>query len=229
VQLTPYVFQSSKYGIDIEIASTTKFISGGATSVGGAIMIYESNKWEHIPKLKPEFDKFGKKALIKKLSKEVYRNMGCCLSPNNAYLQLLGLETITLRIDKICESTLQIANYLKNHQKIQKLLYTSLKDSEYYQLSVKLFGSKSGPLINLELRSKKECYAFMNALKMIRRGTNFCDNKSMIIHPFSTIYCEFENHEKETMKVNDRMIRLSIGLEDIEDIKEDLEQALKVI
>jgi len=227
--LTPYVFQSNQYGIDVEIASTTKFISGGSTSVGGAIMTYNSNKWQYIPKLKDSFDKFGEHALNKKLTKEVYRNLGSCLSPNNAYLQLLGLETITLRIDKICENTMQVAKYLSENSKLEKLNYTSLENSEYYNFAKEFFGLKSGPLINLELKSKKDCYNFMDALKMIRRGTNFCDNKSMIIHPHSTIYCEFTELEKLSMKVNDRMIRLSVGLEDVEDILEDIDQASKKI
>ncbi len=227
--LTPYIFESSKYGIDVEIASTTKFISGGATSVGGAIMTYNSDKWQHIPKLKEMFDKFGKLALNKKLTKEVYRNMGCCLSPNNAYLQLLGLETITLRIDKICENTLQVAKYLDVHPKVEQIIYTSLEKSKYYDLAKEFFGLKSGPLINMELKSKSDCYAFMDALKMVRRGTNFCDNKSMIIHPHSTIYCEFIESDKAAMLVNDKMLRLSVGLEDAEDILEDIEQALSKI
>jgi O-acetylhomoserine (thiol)-lyase len=227
--LTPYIFKCADYGVDIEIASTTKFISGGATSIGGAVMIHNSNKWSSIPKLAPEFEKYGNQAMIKKLAREVYRNIGCCLSPNNAYLQLLGLETITLRIDRICDNALQIANYLQNHTKIEKLDYPSLESSNYYPLAKELFGLKSGPLINIELKSKSDCYRFMDRLKMIRRGTNFCDNKSMIIHPHSTIYCEFSEAEKEEMLVNSRMIRFSVGLEDVNDIIDDLEQALTII
>jgi len=227
--LTPYIFQSTKYGIDVEIASTTKFISGGATSIGGAIMTFNSDKWQYIPKLKPELEKFGKQALNKKLSKEVYRNMGCCMSPNNAYLQLLGLETLTLRIDKICETTLEVAKYLDVHPKVEKVVYTSLENSSYYAIAKELFELKSGPLINMELKSKKDCFTFMDNLKMIRRGTNFCDNKSMIIHPFSTIYCEFIEEDRLSMNVNDRMIRFSVGLEDFEDIIDDVEQALQKI
>jgi len=224
--LTPYIFQSAKYKIDIEILSTTKFISGGATSVGGAIFMFESNKWDSVPKLKTEFEKSGNNAFWVKLSKEVYRNLGSCLSPNNAYLQLLGLETITIRIDKICQNALTVAKWLEKHDKVPTVNYSSLEKSSYYNLANKYFSLKSGCLIRMELNNKNDCFTFMNSLKMIRRGTNFCDNKTMVIHPSSTIFCDFTDIDKEKMDVNEGQLRLGIGLEDVEDIIDDIEQAL---
>jgi O-acetylhomoserine (thiol)-lyase len=225
--LTPYIFQSKKYDIDVEVLSNTKFISGGATSIGGTVLTYKSDKWKHVPKLKAELEKYGNEAFSKKLGKEIFRNFGGCLSPNNAYLQLLGLETIALRIDKISDNALKTARFLETNAKIKKVDYTSLESSEYYQLANHLFDGKSGSLINFELESEKACFKFINSLNMIRRGTNFCDNKSMIIHPASTIYCENSEENKKQMKINDRMIRLSVGLEDIADIFEDIRQALE--
>ncbi len=225
--LTPYIFQSKKYDIDVEVLSNTKFISGGATSVGGTVLTYKSDKWKYIPKLKTEFEKYGNEAFSKKLGKEIFRNFGGCLSPNNAYLQLLGLETIALRIDKISDNTLKTAKFLEANAKVGKVYCTSLESSEYYQLANTLFNGKSGSLINFELKSENACFQFINSLKMIRRGTNFCDNKSMIIHPSSTIYCENTEDDKKLMKINDRMIRLSVGLEDIDDILQDIQQALE--
>ena len=225
--LTPYILQCKNYKVDIEVFSTTKFISGGATSIGGAILTYPSEKWSSIPKLQPEFASFGKIAFYKKLFKEIYRNMGGCLSPNSAYLQLLGLETLTLRIDKISDNALKTAHYLKTQQKVRNVNYAMLPNSPYHALASSILNGKAGCLIGFELESKEQCFLFMNALKMIRRGTNFCDNKSMVIHPSTTIYCDFSAEEKKQMKISDGLIRLAVGLEDISDIIADIEIGLK--
>ncbi len=224
--LTPYIFKSYNYGVDVEVLSTTKFISGGATSVGGAIFTYESDKWENIPKLEENYKVYGKEALHKKLTKEIYRNLGCCLSPQSAFLQLLGLETLTLRIDKICANTEIVANWLLVQDKIKKVEYSSLKTSGYHDLANKYFNQKAGCLISLTLKNKKHCFDFMDNLKIIKRGTNFCDNKSMIIHPSSTIYCDFMEDVKKSFKIFDNMLRLGVGLEDIDDLINDIKQSL---
>lgn len=227
--LTPYLFQTANYKIDIELFSNTKFISGGATSIGGSIQIFKSNKWRHNPKLQTDYEKYGSRAFFKRLYKEIYRNIGACLSPHSAWLQLLGLETLPLRVDKTNENALQVANHLKGHKKIVKIHYLSLPSSPYYELTRKYFNGTGGCLINLDLGKKQRCYDFMDALKMIRRGTNFCDNKSMIIHPSSTIYWDFDETEKKEMKIGPGMLRLSIGIEHIQDIINDLDQALEKI
>lgn len=227
--LTPYLFQAKKYKIDIEIFSNTKFISGGATSIGGTIQIFTSKKWKHVPKLQKEVEQFGNKAFYKRLHREIYRNIGACLSPHSAWLQLLGLETLALRVDKTNENAWAVAQHLENHKKVSKVHYLSLPSSPYYSATKKYFNGEGGCLLNLNLENKQRCYDFMNALKMIRRGTNFCDNKSMIIHPSSTIYWSVEKKEKDEMKIDDGMLRLSIGIEHAQDIIDDLNQALKNI
>ncbi|ASB47792.1 PLP-dependent transferase [Alkalitalea saponilacus] len=224
--LTPYIFESKNLGVDIEIFSNTKFISGGATSIGGTILCYPSDKWAAVPKLAEQYDKFGQQAFYKRMHKEIYRNTGACLSPNSAFLQLLGLETITLRIDRICENALKTAEFLNDSDKVQHVDYPALKGAKYCDLTQKFLKGKSGCLINLELDGKENCFRFMNNLEMIRRGTNFCDNKSMIIHPASTIFWDTPAKEKELMKINDNMLRLSVGLEDVSDIIDDIQQAL---
>jgi O-acetylhomoserine (thiol)-lyase len=225
--LTPYLFDVKPYPVDVEVISTTKFISGGATSVGGCVLSYDTGKWDKVPKLEKAFNQFGKEAFAKLMRKEVFRNTGCCQSPNNAYLQLLGLETLPLRVDRIMKNTLETAKYLEQLEKIVSVHYPCLKSSPYHDLAAKYLPNGAGSLINLELDSKEACYQFMDALQMIRRGTNFCDNKSMIIHPGSTIFCEYNQEEKANMRVNDGMLRLSVGLEDIDDIRDDIERGLK--
>ncbi|GAO30270.1 PLP-dependent transferase [Geofilum rubicundum] len=227
--LTPYLFPCDQHNVDIEIFSNTKFVSGGATSIGGTILVYPSDKWANNPKLEADCQKFGRDAFYKRLFKEIYRNIGACLSPNNAYLQLLGLETLTLRIDRIMDNTLEIARFLQDQPKVETVRYGALENDPGYNLTKQLSQGKAGCLINMALKDKTACFQFMNALEMIRRGTNFCDNKSMIIHPASTIYWDFSREDKQKMCISEGMLRLSVGLEDLSDIKADIEQALSTI
>ncbi|APD05701.1 methionine gamma-lyase [Flavobacteriaceae bacterium UJ101] len=228
--LTSYGFPCHQYDIDIEVISTSKFVSGGATSIGGAVFVHKNTKWEHVPKLKNEFQNFGEDAFIKKITPEIFRNMGGCMAPNNAYLKLLGLETLSLRIDKICDNALKAAQFLQNHPKVKGISYNLLDNSPYNKRTKKYFKENiGGCLIKLELENKQQAFNFSNALQMIRRGTNFCDNKSMIIHPASTIYCDYSDEERQEMQIYDGTLRLAIGLEDFSDIQEDLEQALDIL
>lgn len=223
---TPYLFQSQAWGIDIEVISSTKAISGGATSVGGIITAFESKKWQHVPKLKAYFDHFGNEALPRFLRKELYRNLGNCTSPHNAYLQTLGLETLGIRMDKISDNAYQLASHLKEIPEIYHVNHPALEDSPYYQYANKYFSGKAGCFVTFELKDKDACFRFMNKLKMIRRATNFCDNKSLIIHPDSTIYAEYSPEKRLELLVNENMIRLSAGIEDMADITNDIKQAL---
>jgi O-acetylhomoserine (thiol)-lyase len=226
--LTPYIFPSGAWGADIEVMSTTKFVSGGATTIGGAVFTFPSDKWQYIPKIENEYKSFGNAGFFRKLSREIYRNVGACLSPHNAYLQLLGLETLTLRIDKICENALVVAEALSRMEGVKRVICPSLKDNEFYDLAKLQFGAKSGSLLGIELKDKSQCYRFMNALQVIRRGTNFCDNKSMIIHPASTMYADFSEADRIAMGITDGFMRLAVGLEDPLDILDDIRQALSV-
>lgn len=224
--LTSYIFNCKGYGVDVEVISTTKAVSGGATVIGGAIMIFDSEKWDKIPALTESYEKFGKSALEKKLRKEIFRNTGTCTSAHNAHMQLIGLETLTLRIDKFCSNALEVATALQKNPKIKKVNYPALEGNPYKELADKQFGGKCGCLVCIELESRDACYKFMNKLKMIRRATNLTDNKSLIIHPHSTIFCEYTEEKKAEMKLNDRMMRMAVGIEDVDDILSDIEQAL---
>ena len=164
-----------------------------------------------------------------KLKREVFRNLGACLSPHNAYLQTLGLETMSLRIDKSCSNTLQIAKYLESHPKVKSVSYPGLTNSPFHEIAHKQFGDKFGGILTFDLESKDECYTFMDNLNIIRRAANLNDNKTLIIHPASTIFCEFTDNQKSDWGIGDTMIRLAVGIEDVEDLIEDIKQAIEVI
>ena len=225
----PYLFNSREFGVDIEVLSSTKYISGGATSVGGLIIDNGTFDWLTIDKLKKDAEEYGPFTLVTRLKREVYRNLGACLSPHNAYLQSIGLETLALRADKSCDNTLAIAKYLEKQLGINSVNYPGLKSSEYNTIAKMQFPNGAGALLTFNLGSKEDCFKFMNRLKIIRRATNLNDNKTLIIHPASTIFCEYSAGLKEEMGVTETLVRLAVGIEDVEDLIEDISQALEVL
>jgi O-acetylhomoserine (thiol)-lyase len=227
--MTPsYLSDGEALGFDIEVVSTTKFFSGGATSVGGAVLDYGVYEWGKNKALKDWAHKFGSGAFFNRLKKEIFRNFGAAMSPHNAYLQSLGLETMALRADKACINALLLAKWLKNNEAVQAVNYPGLEDNKFYKLSTVQF-RYPGSVLTFDLGSKKTCYAFMDALKIARRSTNLCDNKTLVIHPHSTIYSEYSDEQKADMKVSEGMLRISVGIEDFEDLADDFAQALGCI
>jgi O-acetylhomoserine (thiol)-lyase len=226
--VTPlYFFNSRECGVDIEVLSGTKYLSGGATTVGGLIIDNGTYDWTHNPKLEQEAQQFGPFTLVTKLKREVYRNLGACLAPHNAYLQSLGLETLALRADRSCQNARTLAEFLSQHARVKKVNYPGLESSPYHEVAARLFGARCGALVTFALASRKECFAFLNRLKMVRRATNLNDNKTLALHPASTIFCEYPADLKRQMGVPETLIRLSVGIEDVEDIIADVAQALE--
>jgi O-acetylhomoserine (thiol)-lyase len=222
----PYVFDAKSYGVDIEVLSTTKFLSGGATSVGGLIIDHGNYDWIKNKRIAPLAEKHGELAFQVKLRKEVYRNTGACLSPMNAFLQTVGLETLALRMDRAIDNAHKLAAWLESHPRIGAVNYPGLVSSPFYEIAHRQFGNKPGALLTFDLPSAQECVEVMNRLQLIRRATNFNDNKSLAIHPFHTIYAEFPIEKRLDYGIREGMIRLSVGIEDFEDLQADLEQAL---
>ena len=221
-----YLFDSKKFGVDVEVLSSTKVISGGATSVGGLIIDNGIFDWERNSKLADWAKRYGPHALILYLRREVYRNIGACMAPHHAYLQSLGLETVSLRVERSAANALAIAKFLETHSKISRVNYPGLKSSPWHENAKKLFPRGFGGILCIELESKEKCFEFMNKLNVIRRATNINDNKTLVIHPASTIFCEYTPEERAKMGVPDTLIRLSVGIEDVEDLIDDIEKGL---
>ncbi len=225
--ITPIGFSDLKsLGVHIEVVSSTKYISGGATSVGGLIIDYGTYTWKSNPRYIDDYKKFGPYCFLRKLRKVIYRDLGACLSPNNAYLQSLGLETFKLRVDKTNNNALKLSEWLEEQPKVIKTNYPGL-DSCRTEIGDKQFLNGFGGLLTFDLSSKDECFSFIDRLKVIRRATNLNDNKTLIIHPASTIFCEYTLQERAEMGVTETMIRLSVGIEDVEDLIEDINNALQ--
>jgi len=226
---TPYVFSSKLWGVDIEVISSTKYMSGGATSVGGVIIDNGTFKWVQHPKLGENGKKFGPYAFLAKLRREVYRNFGAALSPQAAFLQSLGLETLAIRIDRSCENALRIAIFLCKHDKVLSVHYPGLKDSPFHELAKEQFCGRYGGLLTFSLENRERCFRLIDSLALIRRATNLNDNKTLALHPASTIFSEYPLSVREEMGVGEGLIRIAVGIEDTDDIINDLKQGLETL
>ena len=222
----PNVFRAKNFGVDIEVISSTKCISGGATSIGGLIVDYGTFDWSNSPKLVPLAKRFGPFAFNFKLRREIFRNLGACMSPFAAYLQSLGLETLELRFGKSVSNCRDLSEFLESLPQIKKVNYPGRTDSKFYETSKRQFGNSPGAMLTFDFDSKEQCFAFMNKLELIRRATNVYDNKTLILHAASTIYCDFSKEMRDSLGVRDETLRLSLGIEDLEDLKSDILQAL---
>ncbi|HEY4788399.1 MAG TPA: PLP-dependent transferase, partial [Bacteroidales bacterium] len=222
----PNVFKASSFGVNIEVISSTKIISGGATSIGGLILDYGNYNWNNNPKLAEYSQKFGPFAFNVKLRKEIQRNLGACMSPYNAYLQSLGLETLELRFDKSCTNCFALAEYLQTEPRLKRVNYPGLISSGFHEIGQAQFGKYPGAMLTFEFISREESFQFLNNLKVISRATNIYDNRTLIIHPASTIFCDFPKEIREQIGVPDTLLRLSLGIEDVSDLITDIHSAL---
>ncbi len=222
----PSVFSSKSLGVHVEVMSTTKFISGGATAVGGMIIENGIYEWSQNPNCLEFSKKFGKDAFVARLRKNYYRNLGMPMTAHTANYMIAGLDILELRVERCYQNCLKLGEFFQQNLKVTRVDYPGLKDSPYYDLAVSQFGGVPGTVMTFDLSSQDECFSFMNRLKVIRRATNLNDNKSLIIHPYSTIYAEFPESERLKMGIRPGMMRLSVGIEGADDLIEDIEQAL---
>jgi O-acetylhomoserine (thiol)-lyase len=223
----PSTFCSKDLGVHIEVMSTTKFISGGATAVGGLIIDNGLYDWNLNPNCQPLTNKYGKDTFVARLRKNYYRNIGMPMTAHSANYMISGLDILELRVERCYLNCIKLCEYFKQNEQVIRFDYPGYKESPYYHLATDQFKGVPGSIMTFDLESQAECFRFMNRLKIIRRATNLNDNKSLIIHPYSTIYSEFAEKERNAMGIRPTMMRLSVGIEGIEDLIADIEQALR--
>jgi len=223
----PNVFRAGEWGVNVEMVSTTKYISGGATSFGGAIIDHGNYDWKLNPNFAKYTEKYGDNAFIAKLRKNIYRNIGGSMSAQTARFMIQGLDILELRVGKCYKNCMKLGAFFESNQKVKMVGYPGLKSDPRNGLAEKYFNGVPGTIMSFDLESKEACFAFMNRLKFIRRATNLNDNKTLIIHPHSTIYAEFSEDERKEAGIRDTMMRLSVGIENVEDLLADIEQALE--
>ncbi len=202
-------FDAKALGIDVQVVSSTKYISGGATSLGGLIIDYGT---------------FG--VFNQRIRFELLFNLGGYMTPHAAYMQTLGLESLHARYAVQSRNTLELAKRLRDVPQIVSVNYIGLEDNPFYELAQRQYGKTAGAMLTIDLADRQSCYSFINNLKVVHRATNLFDNKTLAIHPYSTIFGPFSGSQKKAMDVKDTTIRLSIGLEDVDDIFDDIVQAL---
>jgi O-acetylhomoserine (thiol)-lyase len=222
----PNVFDAAKFGVNVEVTSATKYISGGATSFGGAIIDYGNYNWKLNPNMGNYTPKFGNNSFIAKLRKNIYRNTGGSMTPQTARFMIQGLDILELRVERCYQNCLALGTYLLKHPQVKRVGYPGLDLDPRYLLAQKYFSGVPGTIMTFDLESRNSCFEFMNRLKIIRRATNLNDNKTLIIHPHSTIYAEFPEENRAGADVRDTMMRLSVGIENVEDLIADIEEAL---
>ena len=193
-------------GVDIEVVSSTKYLSGGGTSLGGLVIDYGTF---------PDINK--------RVKYELLFNLGAYMTPQAAYMQTLGLETLDVRYQRQAGNALWLAQELS---KVVKVNYVGLDSNPYHALAQQQFGPTAGAMFTIDLESKEACFRFLNRLKLVHRATNLFDSRTLAIHPASTIFGNFPEAQLNEMDVRQTTIRLSIGLEDKEDILADIKQAL---
>lgn len=227
---TTYLVKGIECGADIIINSSSKYINGNSNSISGIITDSGNFKWtaEKYPTMK-NYIKFGRFAFIAKLRNDTFRNIGCCLSPMNAYYNSLGLETLSLRMERHCQNALKLAEVLEGLKGVRSVNYPLLKSSPYYETAKNQFNNKGGGIFTISLYTKERAFAFINQLKYAINITNIGDTKTLVIHPSSTIYAHSTLGEQEKAGVYEDLIRVSVGIESIEDLIDDFRQALDFV
>lgn len=224
-----HVFRAREFGVDVEIVSSTKYLSGGATGLGGLLIDYGTFDWGHSPKLAAAAKTYGIEphgAFTAKLRREVHRNLGAYMTPQVAYQQSLGLETLEVRYARASQTALAVARGLEGMPGIERVNYPGLPSNRFHEIAVRQFGEAPGAMLTFDLSSQEACYAFIDRLRLIRRATNLFDNRSLAIHPWSTIFGTFPEEVRLSMDISPRTVRLSAGLEDAEDVLADIGQAV---
>ncbi len=237
---TPYLCRPFEHGVDIVVHSLTKYLGGHGTSIGGVIVDSGNFPWAEHAERFPRFntpdpsyhgvvyaEALGAAAFIGRARVVPLRNMGAAISPFNSFLVEQGIETLPLRMDRHCENALAVANYLKKHPKVSWVRYAGLPDHPDRPLVDKYLGGKASGILSFGIKGGAEAGArFIDALKLIVRLVNIGDAKSLACHPASTTHRQLNATELAGAGVSADLVRLSVGIEHIDDIIEDIEQAL---
>ncbi|MCX2757470.1 O-acetylhomoserine aminocarboxypropyltransferase/cysteine synthase [Vibrio sp. Sgm 22] len=237
---TPVLCKPIDFGADIVVHSLTKYVGGHGTTLGGVIVDSGKFPWAEHKDRFPVFNQpepsyhgvvyteaFGEAAFIGRARTVPLRNTGAALSPMNAFMLMQGLETLSLRMERHTENALKVAEYLKQHEKVSWVSYAGLPTSEFYPLAEKYMQGKPSAILSFGLKDGYEAgVRFYDALQIFKRLVNIGDAKSLACHPASTTHRQLSEAEQKQAGVSPEMIRLSVGIEHIDDIFADLEQAL---
>ena len=236
---TPVLCRPFEQGADIVIHSLTKYIGGHGTSVGGVIIDSGKFAWKDHPRF-PAFNQpdpsyhgvvyaeaFGEAAFIGRARVVPLRNMGAAISPFNSFLILQGLETLPLRMERHTENALKVAQYLSAHELVEWVNYAGLKSDRYHELAKKVVSGKPSGILSFGIKGGEAAGGrFIDALQLVKRLVNIGDAKSLACHPASTTHRQLNDDELKSAGTSREMVRISVGIEHIDDIIADIDQAL---
>nr|WP_027871461.1 PLP-dependent transferase [[Eubacterium] cellulosolvens] len=226
---TPYIAKPLALGADVVIHSTSKYINGGGNSIGGIIVDGGKMAWdfEKHSVLAP-FKKYAKRAFLIRLRTDLWENMGGCMAPANAFLNCIGLDTLGIRMERICSNADRLARALAAIPGIQ-VNYLTLEDHPYHVYVEKELGGLGGGILNFRVGSKEKAFAVIDALKYALIASNIGDIRTLVIHPASTLYIHTSQEEREAAGVFEDTIRVSVGIEDAEDLVNDFVSAVQSV
>ena len=237
---TPYLIRPLEHGADIVVHSATKFLGGHGTSLGGVIVDggkfdwKQNDKFPTLSKPDPSYhgivfaDAVGAAAYVTRIRAVLLRDTGATLSPFNAFILLQGVETLSLRVERHVENTLKVIDFLKNHPKVAKINHPALESHHDHKLYQKYFPNGGGSIFTFEIKGgQEEAWKFIDSLQIFSLLANVADVKSLVIHPYTTTHSQLSPEELAEQHITPATIRLSIGTEHIDDIIEDLRQALE--
>lgn len=238
---TPYLVRPIEYGADIVVHSATKYIGGHGTSIGGVIVDAGNFDWKNgrFPVMTMPDESYNGVVFadmpdnigyVMKIRLQLLRDTGACLSPFNAFLLLQGLETLSLRVERHVYNAKKISEYLQNHPKVSWVNYPSLPNNKYYELAQKYCPKGAGSIFAFGLKGGKEaCVKFIEKLELFSLLANVADAKSLVIHPASTTHAQLNDEEQKAAGVQQDLIRMSVGIENVEDLIADIEAALEIL
>ena len=239
---TPYLLNVFEHGVDISVHSATKFIGGHGTTIGGVIVDSgkfdwaASGKFQQFVEEDPSYHNIsytrdiGPAAFIIALRVQLLRDTGAAISPFNAFLLLQGLETLSLRVERHIENTQKIVDFLESHPKVEKVNYPGLSSSPYYDLAQKYFPKGAGSIFTFHVKGgSAEAGQLIDQLEIFSNLANVADAKSLVVHPYTTTHSQLSEEDLAACGVTPNQIRISVGLENADDLIEDLRLALEAI
>ena len=236
--VTPVLFRPLDFGANVVLYSSSKYLDGHAVALGGCIIDggnFDFNATDRYQEfLVPDesyhglvYASLGKTAFGVKCRVQMMRDLGAIMSPENAFLTNLGMETLALRMERHCQNAKKVAEFLSNHPKVEWVLHSSLKDNKYHDLANKYMPNGQGGMMSFGVKGGCEkASKFMEGLEMIAIVTHVADSRSCVLHPASTTHRQLSSADLEAIGIKDNLVRLSVGIENADDIIEDLKNAL---
>lgn len=224
---TAYLVRPMELGADVVVNSTSKYINGNSNAISGVITDSGKFKWDKTkyPGI-AEYAKFGPFAYTAKLRNGLFRNTGACMAPQTAFYNLIGMETLGLRMERACANAKKLAEFLDSYEDII-VNYPGIPSSPWHEVADRVLERGYGAILTIRVGSKERAFQMMNRLKIPKIVSNIGDTKTLIIHPESTLNAHSTEQEKEAAGVFDDLIRISVGIEDVEDLIEDFRSAME--